>query len=163
MLSTVFPHCYRASCVNKCRHRVSWIQQTCSKVIIYSDLKRNTRHLVLLCTKLTFFRNTYFSCLAAGLLSHSRLRGTKEARVYTTAQVRAPTEVRGACSGPPQSRILANNFGESFQPARAKQENGDPTILKIFVCCWLLLYHASSRFSNLGGGIFRDVFDLQNA
>ena len=40
----------------------------------------------------------------------------------------------------PKSRILANNYGQSFRFAlnRAKQDNGDPTISEIFVCCWLL-------------------------
>ena len=33
------------------------------------------------------------------------------------------------------------NYGESFRLARAKQDNGDPTNLNIFVCCYLLLYH----------------------
>ena len=83
----------------------------------------------------------YFSRQAAGLLSHSRLRGTQGARVHTTVQMRAPGEVRGACSGPPKSRVLANNYWESFRPARAKQDNGDPIISHIFVCRCLLLYH----------------------
>ena len=50
-----------------------------------------------------------------------------------TAQMRAPAEVRGACSGPSKSQFLINNYEESFRPARAKQDNGDPTILKFFV------------------------------
>ena len=75
---------------------------------------------------------------SSGLLSRSRLRGTQEARVYTTAQMRALAEVGGECSGPSKSRILANNYGESFRPARAKQDNVNSTILKIFVLfCWL--------------------------
>ena len=40
--------------------------------------------------------------------------------------------------------IPGPNYVESFPLARAKQDDGNPTILKIFVCCsWLLLlYHA---------------------
>ena len=41
----------------------------------------------------------------------------RRARVYTTAQMRAPAEFRGACSGSLKSRILANNYGESLRPA----------------------------------------------
>ena len=74
----------------------------------------------------------YFSRPVAGRLSHSRLGGTKGARVYTTSQMRAPAEVRGACSRPPKSQILANIYGESFRPTRAEQDIGDPTILKIY-------------------------------
>ena len=47
-------------------------------------------------------------------------------RVYTMAQIRAPTEVRGACSGPLKARILETNHGEAFRSARAKQDNENP-------------------------------------
>ena len=106
--------------------------------------KQNTTNCTwyrLLCTRyqIEFFPGIlHFSRPAAGLPSHSRLRGTQGARVYTTAQMRAPAEVRGACSGPPKPRPLANNYGESFRPARAKQGNGYPTISTIFI---LMLYH----------------------
>ena len=87
------------------------------------------RKCILLCKKWPFFPGiVHFSRSAAGLFSSFLLRGMEGARVYTTAQTRAPAEVRGACSGPSKSRILAYDYGESFRPARAKQDNGDPTI-----------------------------------
>ena len=46
--------------------------------------------------------------------------------VYTTAQMRAPAEDRGACSGDSKPRNLASNHGEPFPPARAKQVHGHP-------------------------------------
>ena len=86
-----------------------------------------------------FFCGTQNSPLRfAGLLSRSRLSGTQGGRVYTTVHMRAPAEVRGACSRPSKSRILASNYGEAFRSTEAKQENGSPTTLKILLCCWLL-------------------------
>ena len=45
-------------------------------------------------------------------------------RVYTTVQMRAPAGVRGACSGPSKSRILASDYGEAFdllEPSRTME------------------------------------------
>ena len=53
--------------------------------------------------KIVFFRNTdtfIFDFPAAGLLSRSWPRGTQDARLYTTVQVRDPTGLRGASTGP---------------------------------------------------------------
>lgn len=47
-------------------------------------------------------------------------------RLYATAQMRTPGEVRGACSGPSTSRILAYKHGEAFRSATAKQVHGNP-------------------------------------
>ena len=40
-----------------------------------------------------------FALPAAGLLLHSRPRGTQGTRLYTTVQAWVPAELRGACSG----------------------------------------------------------------
>ena len=121
---------YRSS--NTCKTPTSWYNNQ-------TEMMPKTTHIVLLCTKLTFFkRYFYFSTPAAGLLPHSRPHGAQGVRVCNTAHTRAPAEIRGGRSGASKWRILANNYGESFRPARAKQDDGTPTILKIFVCCWLL-------------------------
>ena len=55
---------------------------------------------VYVCMKCSFFCTlASFSLPPAGLLSRSRLWGTREARVYNTAQVWAQAGLRGACSG----------------------------------------------------------------
>ena len=91
-------------------------------------------------TSLAFFPEyLYFSPPVAGLPSRFRLRGTQGARVYATGQMRASAEVRGACSWPPKSRMLANNYGEPFPPARAKPDNGNPTTSKDFPPAAVLL------------------------
>ena len=67
-----------------------------------------------------------FSLPAAGIFSRSRLRGTQEARLYTTVQVWVQIGLRGACSGRSKSRNLASTQGIAFRPARASQDNGNP-------------------------------------
>ena len=47
-------------------------------------------------------------------------------RVHT-AQVWAPAEVRGTCSGRSKSRNLASNHGVAFRGVRAEQDDGKPT------------------------------------
>ena len=67
-----------------------------------------------------------FSPPVAGLFSRSRPWGTQRARVCASAQVWVPAELRGTCSGRSKSRNLADNRGEAFRPARAKQSHGNP-------------------------------------
>ena len=74
----------------------------------------------------TFLPFARFSPAPASLFSRSRLRGTQGARVYSTAQVWAPTGLSGAFSGRSKSRNLASNHGIGFRPARASQDNGNP-------------------------------------
>ena len=84
--------------------------------------------LETLCTRYEthFFCGTQsFSLQAAGLLSRSRLGGTPGPHVYTTAQMRPPAEVRGAC-GPPKSRKFTSTHREAIRPARAKQGQRNP-------------------------------------
>ena len=64
-------------------------------------------------------------CHFAGIVHFSRLA--------TVLLLHAPAEVRGACSGSSESRILVKNHGGSFRPARAEQDKGDPTNRK-YVC-----------------------------
>ena len=67
----------------------------------------------------------------------------------TTAQMRAPAEVRGACSGPSKSQILASNRGETFRPAKAKQDNVNQYsrfyILLATGCCCIMSDHTVRR------------------
>ena len=92
--------------------------------------------------KLTFFSGILllFSSGRGSPLSRSRQRGTQGARVCTTEQNASPGRgpVARALSLLQGSRILADNYRESFRPARAKQDNGHPMNLQMIVCCWLL-------------------------
>ena len=75
------------------------------------------------CMNDTFFCTTQdISLGVASVPSRSLLRVTPGVRVYTTARMRAPTEVRGACYGPSKTRNLASNHGEAFCSTRAKQD-----------------------------------------
>ena len=72
--------------------------------------------------------------------------GVIPARLCTTSQVWVPTGLRGACPGSSKSRIVERDHGEAFRHARAKQDDGNPTILDMFSASgfWLLLlllYH----------------------
>ena len=71
---------------------------------------------------------------AVGLLSRSRLRGTRGARLYTTAQDWVPGGLRGACSGRSKSRHLASNRGVAFRGARAVYDDGKTTC-QLFCPC----------------------------
>ena len=61
-----------------------------------------------------FLHSPAFFPVAVGLLSRSKLRGTRGARLYTTAQDWVPGGLRGACSGRSKSRHLASNRGVAF-------------------------------------------------
>ena len=64
-----------------------------------------------------------------GLFSCFCQRGTEEARLDTTAHVRAPAERRGAYSGRPELRYLARVV-VWVTPRRAAQDYGNPHISK---------------------------------
>ena len=67
-----------------------------------------------------------FSPTPVGVFSRSRLRGTQEARLYTTEQVWVPYGLRGVCSGRSKSRNLVRNYEVAFRGARA-EHNRKPT------------------------------------
>ena len=112
-------------------------------------------YIYILCTKWPFFKMAvfsgvvHFSRLTAGLFSHSRLRGTQGGRVYTTARMRAPAEVRGARPGPSKPRIMsrtmAKNYGESFRPAIEPSRTMETPQFKRFLpaagCCSIMSDH----------------------
>ena len=94
-------------------------------------------------TKRTFFAEHKKTSLpGTGLVSRSRLRGTKGPHLYTTVQVLIPAGLRGACSGRSKSRNLASNRGIAFRPARANPVYATPKIFFVgftfcisFCCC----------------------------
>ena len=76
---------------------------------------------------------------AAGRFSLFRLRGTQAARVYTTAQVSVPAELRGVRSGRAKSRHLASNHGIAIRLAEPRRTMEIP---QCSIFALLLLYHA---------------------
>ena len=81
-----------------------------------------------------FLHSPAFFPVAVGLLSRSKLRGTRGARLYTTAQDWVPGGLRGACSGRSKSRHLASNRGVAFRGARAVYDDGKTTC-QLFCPC----------------------------
>ena len=65
--------------------------------------------------------SAFFSLPAAGLLSCSRLRGTQGARPNTSAQVSAPAEVRGTCSGGSKSQVTTGRHSDHVELSRPMQ------------------------------------------
>ena len=97
-------------------------------------------------TKLTYFfspQNTFAFLLLPRIVPRALGSGARRRLAWTPTAPRrtpcVPAGLRGACSGRSKRRILANTYGDAIRPARAKQENGNPTVLKGFLCCWLLL------------------------
>lgn len=68
-----------------------------------------------------FLRNSFTFHLRLRVFYRDLGCGARRTRVDTTAQKWVPTELRGGCSGRSKSRNLANNHGELFRPARAKE------------------------------------------
>ena len=77
--------------------------------------------------------------------------------MYISAQMRNPAEVRGACYGPSNSRILASNYGEPFRPAKSLAGKWKPQRTEDFTlllavgcsCCYCCMSaHAVPRASH---------------
>ena len=85
----------------------------------------HVRIVGVLCHHMHFFGTfAYLSPAPVGLFSCSQLRGTPGARLYTTAQLWAPTELRDACPGA-QSReiwqVIAGLLSDQLMPTRPMQ------------------------------------------
>ena len=62
--------------------------------------------------------SAFFSLPAVGLFSCSRLHGTQGARGNTRAQVWAPVDIRGTCSGGSKSQVPTGRHSEHVGPSR---------------------------------------------
>ena len=81
--------------------------------------------------KRTFYCTLTRFSLPAAFLSRSWMRGKQGGRVYTTAQVCPPAELRSACSGRSKSLELALLRGTAFPQRRAVQDHRNYTFSAI--------------------------------
>ena len=101
------------------RHHRDYMSTTSRRGILYTGT-------MVLCIKMTFFRNTkLFSYDSRPLLALSAA-GSQGTRLYTTVQVWIPPGLRGACYGFSKSRNPASNYGIAFRPARVNQAHANP-------------------------------------
>ena len=75
----------------------------------------------LVCINVFLLTSAFFPLLNGGLFSCYRLRGTQEARLNTTAQGCALTEVQGMFFGGSNSHVTTGRYSAHVDPSRPMQ------------------------------------------
>ena len=99
-----------------------------------------------------FFQNAHLCYSDRGLFSHSRLRRTQRARVYTTVQVWLLVGLRGACSGRSKPHKLVLFIGSLSAEPEPSWPMKTPTCHFSFFphCFALLLFSSPQRLPSHG-------------